>query len=189
MIQASRVSLFKKFLIVGITSGAILTGVLVYQKTSHGPIQDYDPARDREFILNVFKNNYYWLVNDPEFSPEYMLDNKASSKKPKDKGNLTIKTYVVDGKPVAFTAYYPKKLYEGFVLFLAVDAPHRGRGYARQLLAYDIDQLKKQGSAIIRLITRTDNTPARKLYDGMGFIGSETEDKKYVKYVKRLEIE
>lgn len=136
-----------------------------------GSIYNYDPKTDRDFILQLFKDNWHWLVSEysTDFDPKYMLDYKASSKKPSDLGNLTIKTYRVAGKPVAFTAYYLKPFLEGFILFLAVEEKARKHGYARKLLEYDIKELKKEKCSIIRLVTRLTNIPARTLYESCGF--------------------
>lgn len=152
------------------------------------PIKDYSPQKDREFILDLFKKNWYWLVSEYslDFSPEYMLDNKASDKEPIHKGNLTIKMAYENNKPVGFIAYYMKELYVGFVLFIAVDETSRGKGFARSLLDYAINDLKNKGASIIRLITRTSNLRGQKLYTGMGFKQVWT-DGQFVKFEKNLE--
>jgi len=114
-----------------------------------------------------------------------MLDNRASSKRPECKNNLTIKVDYENGEPAGFVAYYPKAFYEGFVLFVAVDQNFRSRGIAKNLLGYAINDLKSKGSTIIRLQTRLINKPARKVYSGMGF--EETwNDGEFIGYEKRL---
>lgn len=164
------------------------TGTWYYWNKATEEIFVYEPTRDRAFILNLFKQDWYWLVSDysPDYSPEHMLDYKASSKDPKNTGNLTVKTLVKDRKtPVGFVAYYMKELFEGYILFLAVDKNYRSKGYARRLLSSAITDLKKHGAAVIRLITRTDNVRGRKLYTGMGFKDVWT-DGAYIKYEKLL---
>lgn len=174
MTQSSntRSSRLKKF--IGVLLAIAVVGVgawILKQNISAEGVYSYEPQRDKQFILDLFKDpdNLYWLVSDPTFSINYTLDNLASSQKPQDRGNLIIKVYLHDNKPVGFTAYHNKKFYEGFILFLGVDAKYRKKGYARKLLIYAIDQLKNQGNSVIRLVTRVNNKRARALYESMGF--------------------
>lgn len=134
-------------------------------------IRDYNPKDDREFILKLFKNNWYWLVSEysTDFSAQYMLDNKSSSKESKNTGNLTIKMYYEDSKPVGFIAYYMKELFVGYILFIAIDEQSRGKGSARKLLEYAINDLKNRQALSIQLVTRVSNLRGQKLYTGMGF--------------------
>lgn len=195
MIGYDRLSKLKKFLLIaslGLLCAAIGTGLWLYNTYSinkkYHNIYTYDADIDKPFILQLFKDNWYWLVSEHslDFSPEYMLDNKASSKKPQHKGNLTIKTYRKDNKPLGFVAYYTKELLEGFILFVAVDEKERGHGYARELLQYAIDDLARRGCITISLITRTVNERGRKLYEGMGFKQIWT-DGAFIKYQKKIE--
>ena len=155
-------------LILGV---AALGGSLWYYKshTSEG-VYDYDPTLDRAFIINLFKNDMYWLISDysaKDYSVERMLDYKASSRE--TSGDLILKTYRVKGQPVGFTAYYIQELFIGRILFVSVDKAFRSKGYARKMVNYVIADLKKRGVRIIRMITRTDNIPAQKLYKSIGF--------------------
>ncbi len=142
-----------------------------YLLSQHTDIVSYQPQTDREFILNLFKENWYWLVSEysTDFSAEYMLDNRASSKDPFNKNNLTIKVYHVDHKPVGFVAYYKKTFFKGFILFLAVDEQCRKIGCATKLLSYAIKDLFNRGCSVIELITRVSNISAQSLYHKLGF--------------------
>lgn len=167
----SKINLLKKFLlfffiIFAIGSSAYIFKIYFEKKEG---IYTYVPEKDRDFILKVFKENWDWLVNSTNYSPEYTFDNLASDLQPSSKGNLIVKVYYENSQPAGFVAYHKNPFYEGFVLFLAVDKCFRSRGYARKLLQYAIDDLKKQGSAFVRLVTRVDNQSARKVYEGMGF--------------------
>ncbi|MBA3954060.1 GNAT family N-acetyltransferase [Candidatus Dependentiae bacterium] len=166
---------------------AVGAGIQAYSYYN-GSIYTYTPQKDRAFILDLFKNNWYWLVSErsTDFSVEYMLDNKASSKLAR-KGDLTLKVYRREGAPVGFVSYFTKELYEGFVLFLAVNEKERSKGYARKLLAYALDDLKKRGCLVIRLITRTNNVRGQKLYTGMGF-KKIWEHEGFVKFEKDLTV-
>src|SRR5918994_5686929 len=89
-------------------------------------IYAYLPQKDRAFILDLFQKNWYWLVSEysTDFSAEYMLDNKASSRNPSDVGNLSIFVYR-DSEPRGFVAWYKESMFSGRILFLAVDQKYR----------------------------------------------------------------
>ena len=148
----------------------VVAGVAGY-RFAVGSINQYNPAVDRAFIIDIFKNNWYWLVSEysTDFSPEYMLDTRSSSRNAREQGNLTIKVYHRWGKPVGFVVYYIKELYQGCILFLAVDEKERSRGYARKLMCYALQDLKKRGCIKARLVTRVNNIRGQKVYTGLGF--------------------
>ena len=145
-------------------------GYYLYQKSS--PIKSYEPSRDRAFITNLFKKDWYWLISDysPNYNVEFMLDRKSPTTTSNvDVGKLIIKTYVENGVPMGFVAYYTKELKIGQLLFLAVDEQYRAKGIGRKLMMYALSELKKLGMLAVRMNTRTDNTRARKLYESIGF--------------------
>ena len=178
----------KKYLILGLVLAALAGGSFWYYKSRIASgIYDYDAATDRSFVIDLFKKDWYWLISDysaKTYSVENMLDMKSSSEG--HVGDLILKTYRVDGKPVGFVAYYPRELFEGYLLFLAVDKNQRAKGYARKMLHYVIDDFKKRGSTVIRLITRTDNEKGQRLYTSEGFKQIWT-DGAYIKFEKRLD--
>jgi ribosomal protein S18 acetylase RimI-like enzyme len=141
-------------------------------------VYTFDQKRDASFILDIFKHDWHWLVSEysTDFSPEYMLAHRASSKNPEHLGNLTIKVLYAKQEPLGFTAYYKKKFYEGFVLFLAIRHEFRSKGYAKILLRHAMDDLIAQGCTKIRLVTRTTNYPAMKVYRNAGFVETSRED-------------
>jgi len=76
-------------------------------------IKPYDAARDKAFIVDFFKKNWYMLISDyaPDYNVEFMLDQRApTTDDSRDVGKLIMKTYVIDGKPVGFINYYEKEL-------------------------------------------------------------------------------
>ena len=185
--SAVKSNFLKRFLIGVLLIATIGSSIFVYNNylAKKEGIYTYNASKDREFILKIFKENWDWLVSQYsyDFSPEYTFDNLASDRKPENKGNLIVKVYYSDSKRAGFVAYYEKPFYEGFVLFLAVDKNFRSRGFARKLLQHAIDDLKSRGSTVIRLITRVDNKPARKVYEGMGFKQIWT-DGEFIRYEK-----
>jgi len=166
----------KKKLLSLLVSGLILVSIVLgvtyysYAQRCNG-IKEYNPAYDRHFILDIFKKDWHWLVSEysTDFSPEYMLDNKASSRDFEHVGNLNIKVYRLNCKPIGFTAYYLKSFYLGFILFLSVEEQYRRSGYAFKLIDYAVTDLFNQGCSAIQLITRVSNVKAQSLYKKAGF--------------------
>jgi ribosomal protein S18 acetylase RimI-like enzyme len=187
MYKADSRNWLKYALIGAVLLAGIGVGSWYYRAHKGEGIYTYEPSVDRAFILDLFKKDWYWLVSDysPNYSPEHMLDYKASSQEPQKVGNLTIRMYRKGGEPLGFVAYFMKELFEGYILFLGVGREARGHGYARRLFGEALDDLKKRGATVIRLITRTDNQRGRKLYSGMGFKEIWT-DGAYVKYEKKV---
>lgn len=133
-------------------------------------IQDFSEARDTQEILDIFKNDRYWLLSSPDYSPEHMLKTQSPNKEDaRYFGKLSIKVVREADKLVGFVAYYMKNFFIGTVLFLDVKPEFRGKGYAQQLMRYAIDDMKKQGASIITLVTRSENHSAQAVYRKMGF--------------------
>ncbi len=159
--------------IIGIVAGLlVVAGGLYFYYPGSSPIKPYDASRDRTFIIDLFKRNWYLLMSDysPNYDVAFMLDNRApTTKDMSEAGKLLLQTYVLEGKPVGFIAYYEGDLKIGWVLFLGIDEAYRGKGYSKALMNYVIKDFKKRGMLAIRMYTRTDNTKARKLYESLGF--------------------
>ena len=140
-------------------------------------IQDFNEARDSQDILNIFKEDRYWLLSSPNYSPEHMLSTRSPNKDDaRYFGKLNIKVLREAGKFVGFVAYYMKNFFIGTVLFLDVKPEFRGKGYAQKLMRYAIDELKKQGASIITLVTRSENYSAQAVYKKTGFVKTLEED-------------
>ncbi len=167
----------------------MLAGASVWlQYTSLGAytnphIFQYQPQRDREAILQLFEENWEWLVaqSPQEYSASYRIDYKAFSKAPSAVNRLSIDVFRMHNATVGFVAYYMKTAYKGFVLFLVVRHAYRGHGIARQLLTHAVEQLRKRGARIIELVTRVDNYSAQRLYERFGF-RRVREDSTFITY-------
>lgn len=166
----TRLSFFQKLILSFGLSITALSG-FYYLKQNAITIYTFDEKRDTNFILDIFKHDWDWLVSEysTDFSAEYMLKNKASSKNPQHLGNLTIKVLYQGTEPTGFVAYYKKKFYEGYILFLAINRNFRSKGYGLTLLKHAMNELVKQGCTKIELVTRVSNKPARALYTRAGF--------------------
>lgn len=132
-------------------------------------IAEYNNSRDRDFFINRFKRDWYWLVENPNFSIEYILDNKKPSKMfyDADKKEL-IYTLLKNGYPIGFITFNMRNFYEGFIHLLAIEEGERGKGYAKELVKFALKKLKELGAKKITILTRIHN-PAQKIYKELGF--------------------
>lgn len=186
MVQDKK-NIIKYGLITLFTLLAILGTVILYQKIYYeNSIQDYKPSRDRQFILDIFKKNWYWLTANDQLSPENVLDTSSLTYPDGSrKADLTIKVYLENNQPTGFIAYYKKRLYQGVVQFIGVDDKFRGKGYAQKLLGYAVDDLRYRGCINIKILTRMSNYPARAVYTKLGFKELWSNDE-YIMYEKNL---
>ena len=72
-------------------------------------------------------------------------------------------------EPAGF-ALSRRVLDEAEVLTVAVDPNERGRGYAKRLMAYHLDNLAGAGIRHVHLEVEDGNAPALALYRGLGFM-------------------
>jgi GNAT superfamily N-acetyltransferase len=157
---------------------SLVVGYFHVYQCKNSTISPYNKTTDRAFILDIFKQDWHWLVSEHSvhFSPEYMLDNQASSKRPEHLGNLTVNVMRTCDGPVGFVAFYKKSFYLGYILFLDILKEFRGKGYAYMLLSDSVRRLKERGCSRIQLITRTTNFSAQKLYTRFGFVQIERDE-------------
>jgi len=136
---------------------------------THGTgVVTYNTQRDREFILNEFKQNMYCLVSEKvSFSPEHMLDTRSSSQRAEDFENAGIYVYCEAGVPVGFLVIHPTRE-ASRILFLEIAQEHRKKGYGRKLMNFAVDKLRREGYAYTDIATRIENIPAQTLYRSLG---------------------
>jgi hypothetical protein len=74
-------SRMRSYLIGFIAAGAVLGGIYWFY-SARLPIVPYEASRDRTFIIDLFKKNWYWLINDysPNYDVPFMLDHKTPPK-------------------------------------------------------------------------------------------------------------
>jgi len=174
MVATKRKSRLLKYIFL-ITAFLVFSGGLFfYLNRQKSNIYDFDYARDAKEILDIFDKDWYWLVahfTPEEYSADFMLKNRTYEQNPANPANfgkLVIKVAREGNRLAGFTAYFKRRFYEGFVLYLAVARDFRRKGYGKKLMKYAINDLFNQGCSVIRLLTRTDNV-ARKLYEKLGF--------------------
>lgn len=194
MTQTNRFSITKLLLILAL-SCAVVGGAYYYYHAHRGflsaqieGISDYDPARDKQEILNLFKSDIYWLSANPDYDAEYMLDNRApGGENTRYFGQMQIKVLRDNDAFVGFVAYYKKTADEGFLNFVCVKPEMRGKHYAERLMKYAENDFRAQGVHRIKLLTRTVNHRARALYTRMGYtVTSIDEVGGFVYYMKAI---
>jgi ribosomal protein S18 acetylase RimI-like enzyme len=83
-------------------------------------------------ILDLFKTDYYWLV-EGAYDPAAMLRYQAPGGSPSKKGQMHIKVLRDSDQFVGFVAYYKKFGSEWKFNFIAVRDEFRGKGYAQKI--------------------------------------------------------
>ncbi|MBP9765404.1 GNAT family N-acetyltransferase [Candidatus Babeliales bacterium] len=143
-------------------------------------IKDFDYDRDHEDVERIFNqpDNRYWLLADGlynNYSVDHMLKYRARYQDSYT-STLTLKVGFVDGKLVAFTAYYPESPRVGRLLFLLVDESVRRLGAARALLLYALDRMIQEGALKVMIYTRNNNFRAQNLYQSIGSVVTQHDD-------------
>ena len=65
---------------------------------------------------------------------------------------------------------WPAAIRHGGLLGMGVLAAYRGHGLGRRLMAAALSHARAQGVTRVELEVRADNSPAIRLYEGMGFV-------------------
>jgi ribosomal protein S18 acetylase RimI-like enzyme len=179
----------KKYTLIACVTALVIAGTglgLWWRSVSRAEhVVPYVAERDREAIITLFKDNWYWLIpEETPFSIEYYLDHKTADQDGEE-GSSTIMVYRADDKTIGMISYYPMSFYKGRLHFIVVDKAYRGRGISDTLVQNALDAMKKRGFTIVELITRVDNIPAQKLYVRFGF-KEFYRDNRFVRFEKEL---
>ena len=145
------------------------SGLWYYHTADRGPIYEYQANRDTQDILSLFKSDWYWLVADDEYSPEFMLKYRAPRQDRMYEGRLRIKVLREGDQFIGFSAYYMKTKTIGFINFIAIKPAFRGKRYADILMRDALDGLINMGATEIQLVTRPTNINAQKVYRRFNF--------------------
>ncbi|MFT6765479.1 MAG: ribosomal protein S18 acetylase RimI-like enzyme [Alteromonas naphthalenivorans] len=142
-------------------------------------------ADQHAFVEKVFKENFSLLTVNPDHNFDVMLQKRSPNRhESKYFGKMDTVILYDNNDPVGFISYYMKKTYKGHILYLAIDQKFRRKGYARKLVSFAMDSLKKQGAKVIKICTYDFNIAAQKLYtQQFGFI-KEDQDGKFIFYRK-----
>ena len=181
MFDQSRKSHAHFFLIIALFVSAGIAA-LIFSFYNQSFLTPYNAKTDRQEIINLFEKERYWLTATPGYSVEHMLDTKSpSEQQPSFKGALHLFTARINGVFAGFCAYYFKRKDLGQILFIAVDPIFRGKGYAKRMVQFCLNEIKQKGAPYAMILTRVDNIPAQKAYEGVGFIESY-RDESFVYY-------
>ena len=160
----------KKIGIISILFAALCgASFYYYYSPEKGPIYDFNPVTDTQPILDIFDQNRYWLLSNPESSPAFMIKHRTPSEDTRYFGALKIKVLREDGRLAGFITYYKQNPQDYQLLFLAVGHEFRGKHYAHMLAQYAIDDMIRMGATRIWLCTRVSNHAAQKIYKNLGF--------------------
>ncbi len=136
----------------------------------------YNDLRDRPFIKQLFKDNWYLLTADPNSDVDFVFGTLSpNTHEAKYFGKMDITMMFENNVPAGVVTYYMLTKALGRVVYLAVDEKFRGKGYGEKLLRYACDQLKAKGALSVKLFVRSENARARKLYEKVGFEPAESE--------------
>lgn len=160
----------KKVKIIGLLLAlGLVFGAYHYASYERGPIYEFNGERDTKPILDLFEQNWYWLIANPGSSPAFMLKYRTPNENPIYFGKMKIKVLRENDQVAGFVTYYMENPTEGRILFLAVGHNFRGKGYGKVLAQYAIAGLITMGAQKITLWTRLENLPAQKIYKELGF--------------------
>lgn len=158
----------KKLLIFTLIS-TVLGSYLYFSVKSDTEFKDFDKNRDIEFVRQAFNQDMYWLVENPEFSLDFLIEHMSPNRDPEYFGKLNFKVLFEKDKPAGFTTYYKQRFYQGKIQFIYVNPAFRNKGYAKKLTKYAAQELFKMGVSIVVMSARVANTPALKAYTAVGF--------------------
>lgn len=175
-------SFVKKSIIVGILICLLGSAGYYYKSTYYPSISEFDKARDKQQLLNIFHQNWHWLFFGKNYSPEFILNYLAPSNDAQYFGKLKIGVLRKGSDALGFVAYYMKTADVGQLLFLAVDSKYRRQRYGDRLFKYGVDQLQRMGAKKIQLLTRLSNIPAQTLYKRFGFYETSRNEDRDVIY-------
>lgn len=163
----------KKIVLTSVLLTAFGGGIWYYTAHVRTPIYDFDFAQDIESVLAMFKEDWYWLdASHDQYAPDYIIykfKNRTPHISPLHTGTMRIKALREQGQLAGFITYHKEGADVGRILYLDVKPAMRGKRYGEVLVRYAVDDLISMGSKKIRLVTRTDNLAAQKLYNRAGF--------------------
>jgi|GEM_PF-948276 len=169
MIKENR-SFWKKQVIYGVIVLMLLgAGCYYYFSSSPITITPYDEKRDTKQLLDIFKQDWYWLILGGDYNREsalYFLNVNTPKNRAKQ-----LKIFVMrQGRVcIGFVALFMISPELGRLQFLAIDKKFRRHTYGAQLFYYGVQQLLAMGAKKVELLVRKNNIPAQKLYKKFGF--------------------
>ena len=128
---------------------------------------------DAEAFLECNNRAFDWHPEQGEMTPEDLTARQAESWYDPD-GFLLLEEVDAEDEPAIIGFCWTKvhadeKPALGEIYAIAVDPEHHGRGLGRELTLAGLTHLTNRGLRHAILYVESDNSPARKMYQGLGF--------------------
>ena len=128
---------------------------------------------DAEAVLECNNRAFDWHPEQGEMTPEDLTARQAESWYDPE-GFLLLEEVDAEGEPAIIGFCWTKvhadeKPALGEIYAIAVDPEHHGRGLGRELTLAGLTHLTNRGLRHAILYVESDNSPARKMYQGLGF--------------------
>jgi ribosomal protein S18 acetylase RimI-like enzyme len=170
----------KRIALISVLCAGMVSGVWYYASHMRTPVSDFEFTRDIDHVLTMFKDDWYWLdASRDQFEKDYVVykfKNRAQQLNPLYNGSMRIKVIREDNQLAGFITYHKEGADGGRILYLDVKPAMRGKRYGEILMRYAMDDLIRMDAKKIRLVTRTDNLAAQKLYNRVGFVETSSSD-------------
>jgi ribosomal protein S18 acetylase RimI-like enzyme len=143
---------------------------LWWYSPDRSPISAYRPE-DQAAIVRIFHDNWYLLVQEgSDFSLPYMFAHRSPGFRYPDNINHILVYRDAQKTPVGFVTYHKLDVDKARIHFLAVDKSVRKKGYGKALIIKAIEALENDETIdTIEITVRSLNTPAKTLYESLGF--------------------
>jgi ribosomal protein S18 acetylase RimI-like enzyme len=133
-------------------------------------IKKINPS-ENEIVTELF-NNYriFYKQSNIELAKTYTKERLE-----KNEAQIYAAFRKENPKPIGFTLLYPKPSFVSpkknwHIGYLFVEIDQRKKGIGQRLVNTALNFAKNEGANFISLNTETDNYPAQKLYENIGFV-------------------
>ncbi|MCT7659767.1 GNAT family N-acetyltransferase [Mycobacterium deserti] len=104
--------------------------------------------------------------NDPQFREEVTFTAARWRRRLRDHAQFAA---VIGNRAVGLIGAQPQNTHTVYLYSLWLDPSARGLGLARQLVVAALDWAQRRHARTVRLRVAVDNTPARTVYESLGF--------------------
>ena len=149
----------------------ILLGAFLQGMEPTVTIERYQPARDRQAVLQIIKDNYHFLayesIGQKEGTTEKYLTSSKYTTDVLRVGDTTVG--FVNHVAYNFTIFTFHVFRRGLINLIGVDKAFERKGYGTQLLRHAVSELEKLKTPAIGLAVNRNNKKAIALYEKEGF--------------------
>jgi len=150
-----------------------------YKNNKKIEILKYNVNTDKEDLLKIFDDNFYWLIcgierKDYNFDETFVNQIYKMENEIKDLKFLVAKE---NNKTYGFITYYFHNDEIGRIHLLSTDKEKRGIGLGEKLIRAGIeDMFKNEKIKRIFIMVRKENTRAKNLYNKVGFYEMKNDE-------------